>query len=64
MLHNILTFKANIKLILMTTLLSNLGIFMVVPFLAIYLSKLHSLNTLEIDTIISVAFRCQRAALS
>ncbi len=34
---------------------------MVVPFLAIYLSKLNSLSAIEVGTIIGIAFWCQRA---
>lgn len=61
MLRKILNFKASIKLILITNLLSNVGVFMVVPFLAIYLSKLNSLSVIEVGTIIGIAFWCQRA---
>ncbi|WP_345117323.1 MFS transporter, partial [Bartonella jaculi] len=61
MLRKILSFKASIKLILLTNLLSNVGVFMVVPFLAIYLSKLNSLSAIEVGTIIGIAFWCQRA---
>ncbi|USP02127.1 MFS transporter [Bartonella taylorii] len=42
MLRKIFNLKASIQLILITTLLSNVGIFMVIPFLAIYLSKFSS----------------------
>ncbi|SUV45466.1 MFS transporter [Bartonella doshiae] len=61
MLRKLFTFKTSIQLILITTLLSNVGIFMVVPFLAIYLNKLHSLSAIEVGTIIGIAFWCQRA---
>ncbi|EJF78455.1 hypothetical protein MCQ_01289 [Candidatus Bartonella washoeensis Sb944nv] len=61
MLRKLFTFKASIKLILITTLLSNVGIFMVIPFLAIYFSKLNSLSTTEVGIIIGIAFWCQRA---
>ncbi|WP_375647724.1 MFS transporter [Bartonella sp. CR84HXZ] len=61
MVRKFFTFKASIKLILITTLLSNIGIFMVVPFLAIYLNKLNSLSTTEVGIIIGVAFLCKKA---
>ncbi|GEK15723.1 MFS transporter [Aliivibrio fischeri] len=54
-------FSINIKLILITTLLSNIGIFMVIPFLAIYLNELNTINTVDVGIIIGVAFWCQRA---
>nr|WP_245256384.1 hypothetical protein [Bartonella washoeensis] len=34
---------------------------MVIPFLAIYFSKLNSLSTTEVGIIIGIAFWCQRA---
>ncbi|MBX4335166.1 MFS transporter [Bartonella raoultii] len=61
MLRKILNFKASVKLILITTLLSNMGIFMVIPFLAIYLNKLNTLSAIEVSTIIGVALWCQKA---
>ncbi|WP_254493856.1 MFS transporter [Bartonella sp. B1099] len=61
MLRKILSFKASVHLILITILLSNIGAFMVVPFLAIYLNKLNSLSAIEVGTIIGIAFWCQRA---
>ena len=54
-------FSSNVKLILITSLLSNIGIFMVIPFLAIYLSKLETITTAQVGLIIGVAFWCQRA---
>ncbi|WP_035451552.1 MFS transporter [Bartonella birtlesii] len=61
MLRKILNFKKSVHLILITTLLSNIGVFMIVPFLAIYLNKLDSLSAIEVGTIIGIAFWCQRA---
>ncbi|WP_203219090.1 MFS transporter [Vibrio sp. S17_S38] len=54
-------FSYNVKLILITTLLSNIGIFMVIPFLAIYLDELDTISTVDVGIIIGVAFWCQRA---
>ena len=51
----------NIKLILITTFLSNIGIFMVIPFLAIYLNELNTINMIDVGIIIGVAFWCQKA---
>lgn len=55
------SFSNNVKLILITTLLSNIGIFMVIPFLAIYLTQIQTLATPQIGFIIGIAFWCQRA---
>lgn len=55
------SFSGNVKLILITSLLSNVGIFMVIPFLAIYLNKLETITTAQVGLIIGVAFWCQRA---
>ncbi|PIT69749.1 MFS transporter [Bartonella tribocorum] len=62
MLRKILRFKASVHLVLITTLLSNVGVFMVAPFLAIYLSKLNSLSAIEVGTIMGTAFWCQKAS--
>ncbi|SHF09477.1 MFS transporter [Vibrio gazogenes] len=50
-----------IFIILLTTLLSNVGIFMVIPFLAIYLTSIDTITTVEVGTIIGIAFWFQRA---
>lgn len=55
------SFSSNVKLILITSLLSNIGIFMVIPFLAIYLNHLETITTTQVGLIIGVAFWCQRA---
>lgn len=54
-------FDSDTKLILITTLLSNIGIYMVVPFLAIYLNEMSAISTTDVGIIIGMAFWCQRA---
>ncbi|UNE53572.1 MFS transporter [Bartonella machadoae] len=61
MLRTLFHFKASTQLILITSLFSSIGIFMVVPFLAIYLNKLNSLTTTEVGIIIDIAFWCKKA---
>ncbi|UTO28096.1 hypothetical protein [Bartonella harrusi] len=61
MLRTLFHFKTGTQLILITSLLSSVGIFMVVAFLAIYLNKLNSLTTTEVEIIIGVAFWCKKA---
>lgn len=54
-------FNKEISIILITTLFSNVGIFMVIPFLAIYLTSLDTLTTVDAGLIIGVSFWFQRA---
>jgi len=54
-------YNAEIQLVLITTLLSNVGIFMVIPFLAIYLNELNTVSTVDVGIIVGIAFWCQKA---
>lgn len=61
MLKKLLAYHSDIRLVLATTLFSNIGIFMVIPFLAIYLNNIETISTTDVGIIIGVAFWCQRA---
>ncbi|WP_159991008.1 MFS transporter [Pelistega ratti] len=61
MIKKFASFNHDVKLTLITTLLSNIGIFMVIPFLSIFLNQLATITTSEVGIIIGVAFWCQRA---
>ncbi len=61
MLKSLKSYSLDIQLVLITTLLSNVGIFMVIPFLAIYLNDIDKISTVDVGIIIGIAFWCQRA---
>ncbi|WP_370930966.1 MFS transporter [Bartonella sp. DGB1] len=54
-------YHSSIKLVLLTTLLINITMYMVVPFLAIYLQQINTLTSAQIGLILGIAFWCQRA---
>ncbi len=61
MLKNFIKYNNNIKIILITNLLSSIGIYMVIPFLAIYLSNIDTVSLKQVGIIIGASFWCQKA---